>query len=62
MAEEGIELLHPAQCEAVAKAIVNAGVVENDEPRYWFGNLQSQVFHEIDEGFEVVRRNGLRVI
>ena len=62
VAEEGIELLHPAQSEAVVQAMVNTGVVENDEGWHGFGDLRHQVLHEIDEGLPVDRRTCLGVI
>lgn len=57
VAKEGVELLHPAQRDAVVEAVMDACVIEDDEGRrvLVLGNLRDQVFHEFDKGFTVDR-------
>lgn len=62
IAEECIEVPHPAQGHAVIQVVVNPGIVQNDESQYRLGSLRHQAIHEIDEGFPVDRRSCLSVI
>lgn len=62
IAEEGIELLHPAQGKTVIQAMVNPRIVQNDESRDRFGDTRNQIFHEIDECFAVDRSKGQGVM
>ena len=58
-AEKGVVVLHPAEGDAVVEAVMNAGVIEDDESRGVLGNPWDHIFHEFKEDFSIDRANHL---
>ena len=60
--QEGVVVGHPAQRRVVVQAMMDPGIIQDDECRCWLGHLGKQAINERDEGVPVDRTHDLLVV
>ncbi len=62
VAKEGVALDHPAPSDIVVQAVMDAGVVQDDEGWRGLGDAGNQIVKEVDERFPAGRARGLSMV